>query len=208
MATATDEPRTETTGELEAEIETLRSELESSRRRSGTTLLAAFMAALLGIAALLGVAFKVDDNQSVATAMHNRMGANQTSANNGAGMMGAAGSAGAVAQPSAGATAQVSAELGDYWVHPDAQSVPAGKITFTAKNVGAVPHELMVERAPIKMEGPGQPVEDAALGMIEDMGPGESGQMTVNLKPGMYMLFCNVAGHFALGQHTMLRVTQ
>jgi uncharacterized cupredoxin-like copper-binding protein len=31
--------------------------------------------------------------------------------------------------------------------------------------------------------------------------------MTLNLKPGMYMLFCNVPGHYALGQHTMLKVT-
>jgi uncharacterized cupredoxin-like copper-binding protein len=31
--------------------------------------------------------------------------------------------------------------------------------------------------------------------------------MTVNLKPGMYELFCNVPGHYAMGQHTMFKVT-
>ena len=201
MATATDERKSETTAELEAELETLRSQVESSRKRSGTTQLAAFFALLMGIAALLGVAFKLDDNQSSVNAMHNQMGGNMAST------MGAVGSGGAVAQPSGGAMAQVSADLGDYWVRPDVQSVPAGKVTFTATNVGAVPHELMVERAPIKMMGPQSPVEDAALGMIEDMAPGESGRMTVTLKPGMYMLFCNVPGHYALGQQTMLKVT-
>jgi uncharacterized cupredoxin-like copper-binding protein len=43
--------------------------------------------------------------------------------------------------------------------------------------------------------------------MIQDMAPGASGKMTLNLRPGMYMLFCNITGHFAAGQHTMLRVT-
>jgi uncharacterized cupredoxin-like copper-binding protein len=201
MATTTDQREIETTAELEAELETVRSELESSRRRSGTTQLAALFALLLGIAALLGLAFKLDDNQNTVNAMHNQMSGNM------AGTMGGAAPGGAVAKPSSGATTQVSADLGDYSVRPDMQSVPAGKVTFTATNVGAVPHELMVERAPIKMEGPGSPVEDAALGMIEDMEPGESGQMTVTLKPGMYVLFCNVPGHYAAGQHTMLRVS-
>jgi uncharacterized cupredoxin-like copper-binding protein len=117
-------------------------------------------------------------------------------------------SAGSVAsQSSAGPTSQVTAQLGDYWVRPDVSSVPAGKVTFTAKNVGKVPHELMIERMPIKMDAPGQPNEEAAQGMIDDMGPGESGHMTLNLKPGTYELFCNAPGHYAMGQHTMFKVT-
>ena len=44
-------------------------------------------------------------------------------------------------------------------------------------------------------------------GMIDDMGPGQSGHMTLNLKAGTYMLFCNVPGHYAMGQHTMFKVT-
>jgi uncharacterized cupredoxin-like copper-binding protein len=43
--------------------------------------------------------------------------------------------------------------------------------------------------------------------MIEDMAPGQTGHMTVNLKPGRYMLFCNLPGHYAAGQHTMFTVT-
>jgi uncharacterized cupredoxin-like copper-binding protein len=43
--------------------------------------------------------------------------------------------------------------------------------------------------------------------MIQDMAPGESGKMTLDLKPGMYMLFCNITGHYAAGQHTVFRVT-
>jgi len=80
-------------------------------------------------------------------------------------------------------------------------------VTFNATNAGQVPHELMIERMPIKMDAPNQPNEDAAQGMIDDMSPGQSGSMTLNLKAGTYELFCNAPGHYALGQHTMFKVT-
>jgi hypothetical protein len=35
------------------------------------------------------------------------------------------------------------------WVRPSTNSVPAGKVTFVARNMGHVTHELMVERMPI-----------------------------------------------------------
>ncbi len=69
------------------------------------------------------------------------------------------------------------------------------------------PHELMIERAPIKLESPGKPDEMAAQGMIQDMKTGQTGQMTVQLKPGNYVLFCNVSGHYAAGQHIPFTVT-
>jgi uncharacterized cupredoxin-like copper-binding protein len=45
-------------------------------------------------------------------------------------------------------------------------------------------------------------------GMIEDMDPGASGKMTLKLTPGSYVLFCNVPGHYAAGQHVRLTVTR
>ncbi len=42
--------------------------------------------------------------------------------------------------------------------------------------------------------------------MIPDMGPGGSGRMTLNLRPGTYELFCNVPGHYAAGQHVTFTV--
>ena len=65
----------------------------------------------------------------------------------------------------------------------------------------------MVERMPIKFASPMHPTEDAALGMIEDMDAGQSGRVAVSLTPGRYMVFCNVTGHYAAGQHTVFRVT-
>jgi uncharacterized cupredoxin-like copper-binding protein len=196
MMTATKEYEPHTTQELEEELEEIRRELDAKRGGNGAVQLAAFFAVLVAIAALIAVAFKLDDSQNATTAMHNQMNGAQ------AGMMGSGSG-----QPASGATQQVSAQLGDYTVRPDVTSVPAGKVTFHATNVGQVPHELMIERMPIKMDAPGQPNEDAAQGMIDDMGPGQSGSMTLNLKPGNYMLFCNVPGHYSMGQHTMFKVT-
>jgi uncharacterized cupredoxin-like copper-binding protein len=190
-----------TTGRLEAELEELRRELKAKSTPNGAVQLAAFFAVLLAIAALLAVAFKLQSNDNASQAMHNQMRGNMP-----AGM--ASGVAnGSAPGSTAGAVHTVSADLGDYWVRPDTTSVPAGKVEFVAHNVGQVPHELMIERMPIKMDAPGQPNEDAAQGMIDDMGPGQSGHMTINLKPGAYMLFCNVPGHYAMGQHTMFKVT-
>ena len=154
------------------------------------------------MAALIAVTLKLGNSENATSAMHNQMNAQA----NGAGMMGAG--SGAASDQSTGAAAEVvKAQLGDYTVTPSTTSVPAGKVTFEATNVGQVPHELMIERMPIKMDAPGQPNEDAAQGMIDDMGPGQSGSMTLNLKPGNYELFCNVPGHYAMGQHTMFKVT-
>ena len=109
---------------------------------------------------------------------------------------------------STAAARTVSVELGDMYVKPSMSSISAGEVTFTARNMGKVEHELMVEPAPIKFDAPGKPTEDAATGMIEDMAPGAQGKMTMHLKPGRYVLFCNVPGHYAAGQRTTFTVTE
>jgi uncharacterized cupredoxin-like copper-binding protein len=98
-------------------------------------------------------------------------------------------------------------QLGDYWAAPAVSSVPAGKVTFIARNVGKVPHEFMVESMPMRFDAPMRPDEDAAQGMIEDMNAGQSGRLTTKLRPGTYMLFCNLPGHYSAGQHIRFKVT-
>jgi uncharacterized cupredoxin-like copper-binding protein len=110
-------------------------------------------------------------------------------------------------QISAAGHGTVYVQLGDYWAAPAVSSVKTGKVTFIARNVGRVPHELMIERMPIKFDAPMQPNEDSAQGMIADMTTGQSGRMSVRLTPGTYMLFCNAPGHYALGQHILFKVS-
>ena len=154
---------------------------------------AAALAVLVGAGALVLVLSGDDDSTAPrGTAL---------TAPSGMPMMGGPGSARA-------AIRTVEVELGEMYVRPSAKTVPAGEVKFVARNVGKVEHELMVERMPIMMDGPGKPTEGAALGMIEDMAPMHRGQMALRLEPGKYELFCNVPGHYAAGQRTTFTVTE
>lgn len=212
MATAVDQ-RTEA-GTLEEEFKDLvREERELEQRTDqlsitgGLTLVFSIFGLILGVTALtiaLIANGKAGDNGSAAAP--SRAGASMP------GSAGMAGSAGMPGGSPAGASATkpgtVNVSLGEMWVRPNVASAPAGKITFAARNLGQVRHELMVERIPIKMEAPGKPNERAAVGMIQDLDPGQTGKMTLRLKPGRYELFCNVPGHYAAGQQTTFTVTR
>ena len=185
--------------ELEHEEERLEERTSSVERLNIVTLLLALVAFGAAMAAIV-LAVSNDDNSPTGPLMGS---GSASSAVSGGAMMGSA--SGGRAAPAGVHTVRV--KLGEMWVRPQYTSVQAGKVTFVTQNVGKLEHELMVERAPIAMEGPGRPTEEAAQGMIEDMEPGEGGQMTLNLKPGSYALFCNVAGHYAAGQHVRFTVT-
>jgi uncharacterized cupredoxin-like copper-binding protein len=45
-------------------------------------------------------------------------------------------------------------------------------------------------------------------GEVSELDPGKSGTLTVALKPGKYILICNVAGHFMAGMWTPFEVTK
>jgi uncharacterized cupredoxin-like copper-binding protein len=204
MSTVTKEPKAKDPATAAAEAHHRELLAAEARGRNLTLIVAlAALAALAGGVIALALSGGIGNGTTVV-----RMPMNGANASNMPMSGGASGAqSGSVAGPSAGSARVVSSTLGEYYIHPNVTSAPAGKITFTAKNVGQVTHELMVERMPMKMDGPMTPNEDAAAGMIADMAPGESGKMTLNLKAGTYMLFCNITGHYAAGQHTIFRVT-
>ena len=51
--------------------------------------------------------------------------------------------------------------------------------------------------------------EDAAghLGEVAELAPGQSGALRLTLKPGQYILYCNIPGHYAVGMWSLLTVT-
>ena len=96
-------------------------------------------------------------------------------------------------------------------------SVPAGKVTFDITNKSNdVEHEFLVAQlseAPADVpydESKGVVTEGALKGVKElgDLQPGSSGTMTLNLKTGKYLLFCNMPGHYKDGMYHVLTVTQ
>jgi uncharacterized cupredoxin-like copper-binding protein len=98
-------------------------------------------------------------------------------------------------------------------VTPD--TVKAGEVTFRAVNTSkSMIHEMIVVpvadvNTPLPYNESEQRVdEDAAgsLGEVSELDPGKSGTLTLTLKPGTYILFCNVEGHYMAGMWTLLTV--
>lgn len=74
----------------------------------------------------------------------------------------------------------------EYKLDPADPSVKAGSVTFNVSNDGAIVHNLEIE---------GSGVED----ITDDLQPGDSGELTVDLQPGTYEIYCNIDGHQDLG---------
>jgi uncharacterized cupredoxin-like copper-binding protein len=98
----------------------------------------------------------------------------------------------------------------------DQVSVPAGRVTFAATNDSkATIHEMLVAPVPDGttelpyVTDENRVDEEAAhyLGEVSELDPGKSGDLTVDLTPGTYVVFCNVPGHFISGMWTLLTVT-
>ena len=94
------------------------------------------------------------------------------------------------------------------------KSVKAGEITFEVSNSSKeTVHEMLVIPAPAdgkiaydEKEAKFDEDKAGSLGEVEETDPGKSGKLTLNLKPGTYILSCNVANHFANGMWTIFTV--
>jgi uncharacterized cupredoxin-like copper-binding protein len=95
------------------------------------------------------------------------------------------------------------------------ERVRAGHVTLVVANRGPDTHELIVVRAngqPLPMRGDGTTLDEERLKPVEAGGlePGEPGTvryLRVHLKPGRYVLFCNMSGHYLGGMHRTLIVS-
>jgi uncharacterized cupredoxin-like copper-binding protein len=117
----------------------------------------------------------------------------------------------------------IKVNVGDYTMQPSPATVDAGKVTFAAKNAGALKHEVVVVRAddaaklPKKADGT---IDEEAVaetdkqGEVEDVDPGTTKEATLELKPGTYVMFCNIVdgsgstaiSHFAKGMSATFTV--
>jgi uncharacterized cupredoxin-like copper-binding protein len=95
------------------------------------------------------------------------------------------------------------------------RAVPAGEVTFAVTNDSkAMVHEMVLApvkdvNTPLPYDQASQRVdEDAAghLGEVAELPPGQNGALTMTLRPGKYLLYCNIAGHYALGMWTVITV--
>jgi uncharacterized cupredoxin-like copper-binding protein len=88
----------------------------------------------------------------------------------------------------------------------------SGNVTFTVKNDGKIHHEMVVvplatgASAQSLKTSSGEANEDGSPGEIDGIDPGQTKSVTLDLKPGTYVLLCNEPGHFAGGMATTFTV--
>lgn len=107
--------------------------------------------------------------------------------------------------------------MGGMSLRANVTSVKAGKVTFDVTNLSrSIVHEMIV----VAVENPNAPLpydyntgqipekQVKMLGETDEMAPNSEKTITLDLKPGAYLLICNVPGHYAAGMWTPLTVTQ
>jgi len=105
--------------------------------------------------------------------------------------------------------------LGQYEMALSRSSAKAGEITFHVHNdAELLVHEFVVVKSDLPADGltvgPDGIVDESQMSVvdeIEDMEAGESGDLTVTLEPGHYILLCNIENHYGLGMHIDFTVT-
>jgi uncharacterized cupredoxin-like copper-binding protein len=76
----------------------------------------------------------------------------------------------------------------DFKFNPSDPTVKPGQVTFNEKNAGQVTHSLEIENVN------GQDKE-----LQGSVSPGQSGTLTVDLKPGKYEFYCPIDSHRQMG---------
>ena len=99
----------------------------------------------------------------------------------------------------------------------DVSRVKAGKIDFEVVNDSKnLVHEMLVikvgsygENLPYNAKN-ASVIEDQTndFGEVSGLQPGKTGSLAVDLKPGKYLLVCNMPGHYKAHMYTNLLVTK
>ena len=113
-----------------------------------------------------------------------------------------------LASTSSRATVTVSEK--EFKMTPSTKSVKTGSVTFKIKNVGLLDHTFAIVKT--SLPAGKLPVKNnrVTLKPIKDVGPfkpGKGGTLTLSLKPGKYVLYCNIKAHYKAGQHVAFTVT-
>jgi len=99
-----------------------------------------------------------------------------------------------------------------YYLTATPASVPAGPTTFTFKNAGTMVHEVIVLKTDtpadkLKVGANHEVSEAASVGEDSETKPGKTKSTTIDLKPGKYVLACNIERHYEKGMFTAFTVT-
>lgn len=107
---------------------------------------------------------------------------------------------------------QAMAQMG---INVNPKAVQRGMVTFKVTNLASqMIHEMIVARLPdgVKQlpydEASARVVENSlqAFGSVNEIDPSRTAGLTLDLKPGKYMLYCNLPGHYMAGMWTVIEV--
>jgi len=109
----------------------------------------------------------------------------------------------------------VQVRLKSFAIELSNNTIKAGSVAFEASNIAPDQiHEMLVvktDQAPDSLPydaGESKIPEDKiqSLGEVSELDAGKDGSLILNLQPGKYLLFCNIATHFKSGMVTSLTV--
>lgn len=88
----------------------------------------------------------------------------------------------------------------------------AGKVKFKLTNEGSEEHELVVLKSStafdqLPVDAKNKVNEATAIGEVEGVAAGKAKTKTFKLKPGEYVLACNIAEHYGAGMRAAFTVT-
>ena len=108
-------------------------------------------------------------------------------------------------------TNRIDVSMRDFKLKVSRSAVPAGVVVIRVHNRGPSTHEINVDRTdlpsgalPLKADGLTVDEDSPALhrvDSIEQLNLGDSGDLKLRLKPGHYVLYCNLEGHYLGGMH-------
>jgi uncharacterized cupredoxin-like copper-binding protein len=104
---------------------------------------------------------------------------------------------------------KIDVSLTSYAIAPTAQTAKAGDVTFSVTNNATdqdhefviVSTDLAANALPVDANGDVDEDQITVVDEVEGLTPGSSGDLTVNLPAGHYVLMCNEPGHYAQGMY-------
>lgn len=107
--------------------------------------------------------------------------------------------------------ARINVTMHDFGIKVSRHSVPAGTVVLHVTNDGPSTHELNVDltryaSGKIPLQPDGLTANEEAQGLrridsIEQVNLHHTGDLALELKPGRYVLWCNLEGHYLGGMH-------
>jgi uncharacterized cupredoxin-like copper-binding protein len=123
---------------------------------------------------------------------------------------------GTAAIPAAHPATTVGIVLQDFKISAGATRLAAGKVTFVVANNGPSTHEFNVDRT--SLAGDALPIDSTGVsvdqsspslqrqGSVESAGLGTTRRLTLDLKAGHYVFYCDLPGHYMSGMRVSVDV--